>query len=141
LRLPAIIATPIRGKQGGTRALCQGRASYTTTHTFRSAEHGELTVPVTVARTYKRRRSGRRSATWCLYVCLSVHAPVGRIRKRYRRRFGVESSYRLMEQVRARTTSPKRGVTFHADGSGVADREYVDTVALAVPTYSWTGTA
>jgi transposase len=32
LRLPAIIATPVRGKQGGTRALCQGRTSYATTH-------------------------------------------------------------------------------------------------------------
>jgi hypothetical protein len=25
---PAIIACPIRGKDGGTRALCQGRKSY-----------------------------------------------------------------------------------------------------------------
>ena len=112
LRLPAIIATPVRGKQGGTRALCQGRTSYATTHTFRSAEHGELTVPVTVARTYKRQRSGRRSATWCVYVCLGVRAPAGRIRRRYRRRFGIESSYRLMEQVRARTTSPNPALRF-----------------------------
>ena len=29
-----------------------------------------------------------------------------RVRRRYRRRFGIESGYRLMEQVRARTTSP-----------------------------------
>jgi putative transposase len=112
LRLPSIIATPIRGKTGGTRALCQGHSSYLTTHTFRSAEHGELTVPVIVARTYKRQRSGRRSATWCLYICLGVQAPVRRIRKRYRRRFGVESSYRLMEQVRARTTSPNPALRF-----------------------------
>jgi hypothetical protein len=112
LGLSAIIATPVRGKQGGTRALCQGRTSYATTHTFRSAEHGELTVPVTVARTYKRHRSGRRRATWCLYICLGVQAPAPRIRKRYRRRFGVESSYRLMEQVRARTTSPNPALRF-----------------------------
>jgi Transposase DDE domain len=112
LRLPAIIATPVRGKQGGTRALCQGRTSYATTHTFRSAEHGELTVPVTVARTYKRQRSGRRRATWCVYVCLGVQAAAPRIRKRYRRRFGVESSYRLMEQVRARTSTPNPAVRF-----------------------------
>jgi hypothetical protein len=112
LRLPAIIATPVRGKQAGTRALCQGRTSYATTHTFRSAEHGELTVPVTVARAYKRHHSGRRRATWCLYICLVVQAPASRIRRRYRRRFGVESSYRLMEQVRARTTSPSPALRF-----------------------------
>jgi len=112
LRLRAIIATPVRGKQGGTRAVCQGRTSYAPTHTVRRAEHGELTVPVTVARTSTRHRTGRRRATGCLYVCRGVQAPVGHIRKRYRRRFGVESSYRLMEQVRARTTAPKWAVRF-----------------------------
>lgn len=109
-RVPAILATPIRGKHGGTRALCQGRTSYRTTHTFQSAEHGALTVPVAVVRTYQRRRSGQRTASWLLYVCLGVDDPPSRVRKRYRRRFGIESSYRLMEQVRARTTSPSAGL-------------------------------
>jgi putative transposase len=111
-RLPALIAAPIRGKQGGTRALCQGRASFRTTHTFRSAEHGEVTVPMAVVRTAHRRRSGQRTVAWLLYVCLGVADPPQRIRKRYRRRFGIESSYRLMEQVRARTTSPNAALRF-----------------------------
>ena len=111
-RIPAIIAAPLRGKQGGTRALCQGQASYRTMHTFRSAEHGEVTVPVAVVRTYHRRRSGHRVGAWLLYVCLDVTDPPTRIRQRYRRRFGIESSYRLMEQVRARTTSPNAALRF-----------------------------
>lgn len=111
-RIPAIIAAPIRGKQGGTRALCQGRASYHTQHTFRSAEHGELTVPVVVVRTAHRRRSGQRVGAWVLYVCLRQSDPPRRIRQRYRRRFGIESSSRLMEQVRARTTSPNAALRF-----------------------------
>lgn len=110
--LPAIVAAPIRGKHGGTRALCQGHRSYHTTHTFQSAEHGEVTVPVTVVRTFQRRRSGQRRAAWLLYVCLRVTDAPPRVRKRYRRRFGIESSYRLMEQVRARTTSPSAGLRF-----------------------------
>jgi hypothetical protein len=111
-QLPAIITVPVRGKQGGTRALCQGHASYRTTHTFRSAEHGELTVPVAVVRTFKRRRTGQRTGAWLVYVCLGVADPPQRIRRRYRRRFGVESSYRLLEQVRARTTSPQAALRF-----------------------------
>ncbi len=111
-RLPAIIAVPIRGKQGGTRALCQGPGSYHTTHTFQSAEHGSLTVPVAVVRTYHRRRSRQRRAAWLLYVCLSVSEAPPKVRKQYRRRFGIESSYRLMEQVRARTTSPNAALRF-----------------------------
>ena len=31
---PAVIACPIRGKTGGTRALCRGKCSYRTTYTF-----------------------------------------------------------------------------------------------------------
>ncbi len=110
--IPAIIAAPIRGKQAGTRALCRGQASYRTTHTFRSVEQGHVTVPVAVVRTYQRRRSGRRVEAWLLYVCLGVSDPPIRIRQRYRRRFGIESSYRLLEQVRARTTSPNAALRF-----------------------------
>jgi hypothetical protein len=57
----AIVAAPLRGKAGsggGTRALCQGRASYFTHHTFRSPEHGALQVPLAVVRTWCRRRDG-----------------------------------------------------------------------------------
>ena len=43
---PVIIACPHRGKQGGTKALCHGRGSYRTQHTFRSAENGEFTAEV-----------------------------------------------------------------------------------------------
>ncbi len=110
--IPAIVAAPIRGKGGGTRALCQGRSSYRTTHTFQSAEHGELTVPVSVVRTAQRRRWGQRRGAWLVYVCLGVSDSPGRVRKRYRRRFGIESSYRLLEQVRAGTTSPSAGLRF-----------------------------
>jgi putative transposase len=110
--IPAIVAAPIRGKQGGTRALCQGRSSYHTTHTFQSAEHGAVRVPVCVVRTAQRRRSGQRRVAWLVYVCLDVAAPPLQVRKRYRRRFGIESSYRLMEQVRARTTSCSAALRF-----------------------------
>lgn len=110
--IPAIIAMPIRGKQAGSRALCRGQKSYRTTYTLQSAAHGKLTVPVAVVRTYQRRRSGQRQLRWLLYVCLGVGTPLVQVRRRYRRRFGIESGYRLMEQVRARTTSPNPALRF-----------------------------
>ena len=42
---PAILACPIRGKKGGTRGLCRGRASYQTQHTFKSRKYGDYTLP------------------------------------------------------------------------------------------------
>lgn len=110
--IPALVALPIRGKQAGSRALCHGQTSYWTTYTLQSAEHGKLRVPVAVVRTYQRRRSGQRQVCWLLYVCLGVRGPLKQVRRRYRRRFGIESGYRLMEQVRARTTSLNPALRF-----------------------------
>lgn len=107
----AIIPIPIRGRQGGTRALCQGPISHWATHTFASTANGQLTVPVAVTRAFKR-HAGRRSGTWCLYACVHVQAPVRCIRPRYRHRFGIESSYRVMEQARARTTARNPALRF-----------------------------
>lgn len=114
--LPAIIACPIRGKQGGTRALCQGAKSYRTQHTFRSAPHGTLTVEVAVVRTYttaKRSKKGKRRVQWLVYVVLhEPHVSPRQVRRVYRRRFGVETSYRCMRQVRAWTTSRNPALRF-----------------------------
>lgn len=111
--LVALIAAPIRGKKGGTRALGQGRRSYRTHHTFRSQKYGQLTVPVAIIRTFRTLKNGRRQAIWLVYVLLNQEElPLRTIRKRYRRRFGIESSYRLLEQVRGRTTARNPALRF-----------------------------
>jgi hypothetical protein len=111
--LAIIMAAPIKGKTGGTRALCQGRRSYRTEHTFRSAEYGELTVPVMVVRTRAKRRDGTAKWVWLVYVLLHVSDLTPRqVRKAYRRRFGIESSYRLLEQVRGKTTARNAALRF-----------------------------
>lgn len=111
--LSAIVAVPIRGKKGGTRALCRGRKSYRTNYTFRNQELGELTVPLAVVRTFQARRNGTIKAVWLIYVILNAKdVPLREFRKRYRRRFGIESSYRLLEQVRGRTTARNPALRF-----------------------------
>lgn len=113
--LSALIAAPIKGKPDGqgTRALCHGRHSYRTTHTFRSADYGELTVPVMVVRTHCQRHDGTQQWEWLVYVLLNVPDLTPRqVRKAYRRRFGIESSYRLLEQVRGRTTARNAALRF-----------------------------
>ena len=46
----AIVACPIRGKSGGTRALCHGRGSYTATHESHRPGHGSCRVTMAVVR-------------------------------------------------------------------------------------------
>lgn len=113
--LPVIMACPIRGKPDGqgTRALCRGRSSYRAPHTFSSAENGQLTVTLAVVKTFRKRRNGTRQIDWLIYVVLNLpDEPLRQVRKLYRRRFGIESSYRLLEQVRIRTSSNNPGVRF-----------------------------
>jgi putative transposase len=111
--LSVIVAAPIKGKTGGTRALCQGRRSYRTEHTFRSQDYGELTVPVMVVHTRSQRRDGTCIWAWLVYVLLNVPDLTPRqVRQAYRRRFGIESSYRLLEQVRGHTTARNAALRF-----------------------------
>jgi len=111
----AILACPIRGKKGGTRGLCQGNKSYRTQHTFKSQENGAFTAPLAIVRSYtsrKRSKRKKRRAVWLVYVVLNCEFNPKTIRKLYRKRFGIETSYRCMRQVRARTTSRNGALRF-----------------------------
>jgi len=113
-RYSAIIACPIRGKKGGTRALCTGRSSYITTHTFSSAAYGSCEAAVAVVRTFDTsgRRRRRRRARWLVYVLINVDLRPDQVRQRYRSRFGVETSYRCMRATHAKTTSRNAALRF-----------------------------
>lgn len=111
----AILACPIRGKKGGTRGLCQGNQSYGTQHTFKNKENGSFTAPMAIVRTYtshKRAKRKKRRATWLVYVVLNCKFDPKTVRKRYRKRFGIETSYRCMRKVRAWTTSRNGALRF-----------------------------
>jgi putative transposase len=112
---PALIACPIRGKHGGTRALCTGRASYRTAYTFESAEQGAFTAALAVCRTFttaKRTRRLKRRAEWLIFILIELDLTPQQARSRYRSRFGIESSYRCAGQARGWTTSPNAAYRF-----------------------------
>jgi hypothetical protein len=113
-RCSAIIACPIRGKKGGTRALCTGRGSYITTHIFSSAEYGSCEAAVAIVRTFNTsgRRHRRRKARWLVYVLINVNLRPDQVRQRYRSRFGVETSYRCMRTTHAKTASRNAALRF-----------------------------
>jgi putative transposase len=113
-RYSATIACPIRGKKGGTRALCRGRKSYLTPHTFSSAEYGSCEASVAVVRAFdsSRRRRKRRKARWLVYVLVNVDLSPAQAHQRYRYRFGIETSYRCMRSTHAKTTSRNAALRF-----------------------------
>jgi hypothetical protein len=104
---PTVIACPIRGKTGGTRALCQGRKSYRTQHEFKNATQS-FVADLAVCRAFTTaKRTGRmkRRATWLIFILIHIDLSPRQVRRLYRRRFGIETSYRCASQVRGWTTS------------------------------------
>jgi putative transposase len=103
---PTIIALTIRGKQGGTRALLKGRKSYVTTYTRRSTKYPTETFTVHVACKYGKGRYKRCGLYRFAYIVIGeLNMQPLQVYHEYRRRFGIETSYRLMNLVRVRTTS------------------------------------
>lgn len=106
-RLPYLIPIPLRGKEGGIRQLFVGRKGYRTTYTFNAGTPQQYTTDVIVIRRYCKGRYGRHQSDWFAYAAYGMEAvPLAQIFDSYRRRFGMESGYRQMHQLRARTTSP-----------------------------------
>lgn len=111
----ALIACPIRGKTGGTRALCCGRKSYRTRHTFHGEDGASFTAELAVCRVFttaKRTKRMKRRAAWLILILIHLALSPRAARREYRRRFGVESSYRCAGQVRGWTTSSNPAYRF-----------------------------
>jgi IS4 transposase len=89
--------------------------SYCTPHTFKGAEKQTFSAEVAVCRTFTTaRRSQRlkRRATWLVFILIALDWSPRQVRRAYRRRFGIESSYRSAGQVRGWTTSPNAAYRF-----------------------------
>jgi len=109
----AIIACPIRGKTGGTKALCQGRKSYRTAYTFSDG----TVVDIVLVATLPKRRGGKRARKWLAYVVIELADWTPKqVKRKYRRRFGIECSYRQLRQVRIMTNSRNPAFRFFVLG-------------------------
>lgn len=105
-KLSFITPIPVRGKSGGVRTLFQGK-SRKTSYTFNSPKHGKYTVRAVVVQRYSKGRYGRHKSKWFAYAVSGLPAGFSpaQVFELYRQRFGIESSYRQMNQVRARTST------------------------------------
>ena len=107
-RISFVMPVIIRGKKGGTRGLLrQQKKSGRTTYTMRSPKNGEVTFEVVFVQVYLKGKYGKHGRRWYAYAVYGVKAQPKQVYEMYRLRFGVETSYRMMNQVRARTTSRK----------------------------------
>ena len=108
-RIPYVVPVPLRGQ--GLKALCRGRRSYQTRYTFNAKRVDAYTTDLVLVRRYRAGRRGRHGVDWLVYAVygLGRREPY-QIHQLYSWRFGIESGYRQMHQVRARTTSRHPGL-------------------------------
>lgn len=103
----SIMAIPKRGKT--MKALLHGKKSFRTPYTMKSSEHGEITFPLLVVCRYQKGKAKKHGVEYLTYAVLGqCKSTELQIADEYHRRFGIESSYRMMNQVRAKTTSRKQ---------------------------------
>lgn len=105
LKLPFIMPAIIRGKTGGTRALCNGRRSYQTPYTLSSTDYGSVTCPMVVICRYRNGAHGKHGIQYLLYVVYRANVAWSQVHRHYRYRFGIETSYRIKNQARIRSTT------------------------------------
>ncbi|HEY9630577.1 MAG TPA: ISH3 family transposase [Coleofasciculaceae cyanobacterium] len=105
LNIPFMMPAVVRGKTGGTRQLLQGRKSYATHYTLNSAQYGSVTCQMRVICNYYKGVKGKHGIQYSLYVVHRVTVALHQLHYHYKDRFGIESSYRIKNQYRIRTTS------------------------------------
>ena len=107
-KYPAMIFCPIKGKPtgNGTRSLCKGQKSYFVNHTFNSQNYGSCNVQL--AMLYQlifKEDVEEGTEQWSAVVLTHTKPTLKKIFQLYRRRYGIESSYRTMRLLRVRTNS------------------------------------
>lgn len=111
IRQKTILACPIRGKTGGVKALCVGGKSYRTKHTFKSHKLGQEETQIVIYRgftTSKRKgNKKKRKLKWLAYILIGIDKNISakKVKENYKKRFGIETSYRCSNKVRGWTTS------------------------------------
>ena len=103
-RIPYVIPVPLRGQ--ALKALCHGSRGRRVRYTFNAGTAEAYTTDLVLVRKYRAGRRGKHGVEWLVYAVYGVDGiPPLQIHELYRRRFGIESGYRQMHQVRAWTTS------------------------------------
>jgi len=105
LDIPFEMPVILRGKQGGTRQLATGGKSYATWYTMISQEYGRVSFQVVIVCRYQNGKAGKHGRTYFVYAVHRVALRGRALFQDYRRRFGIETSYRLKNLCRIKTTT------------------------------------
>jgi putative transposase len=96
-----------RGKMGGIKQYLKGRNSYKTHHTMTRSKDNFVTFDLWIICKYRKGQRGKHGVEYLAFVVHQVSISLNYVQEDYRRRFGIESSYRLKNLCRIKTTNKK----------------------------------
>lgn len=103
--LPFALAAPKKGKQGGIKGLVEQQGPGLHPYLVWSPSKGAVAVEVAVVGRYLQGRWGKQGRERYAFVVHRFPFAVRTLFAKDRRRFGLETSHRLLNQGRARTAS------------------------------------
>lgn len=107
LNIPFIMPAIRRGKSGGIKQFLKGRRSYKTTYTMKRNSEDFVDFDLWIVCKYKKGKRRQRGVEYLAYVIYKVKVSLSYLYQTSRQRFGIESSYRLKNLSRIRTTTKK----------------------------------
>ena len=107
LDIPFIMPAIRRGKKRGIKQFLKGKKSYKTTYTMGAGEDNSVTFNLWIVCKYQKGKRGKYGIEYFAYVVYKVSTSLTYIHQDYRKRFGIETSYRLKNSCRIRTTTKK----------------------------------
>jgi Transposase DDE domain len=105
LDIPFSMPAIRRGKKGGINQFLVGRKSYKTTYTMTSKQGDSVTLELAIICKYRKGKRKKKGIEYLVYVIHKLTTSLNHIHQDYRKRFGIETSYRLKNVCRIRTTS------------------------------------
>jgi putative transposase len=105
------VPIPQRGGKNGIKPWCCGQQSCRTRYTFKRTTPQAYTTEVMIVCKYSRGRYHQPGVRYFAYAVYGVDTlNPHQVFEHYRRRFSIESGYRQLHQVRARTASHHPGL-------------------------------
>ena len=105
LDIPFLMPAIKTGKSGGIKQLLKGKKSYRTTYTITRDKDDSVTFELWIVCKYRKGKHKKHGVQYFVYVAYKSKTNLDYIYEDYRKRFGIETSYRLKNICRIKTNN------------------------------------
>jgi len=105
LDIPFMMPAVKTGKKGEIKQFLKGKKSYKTTYKITRGEDDSVTFDLWIVCKYRKGKHKKHGVQYVAYVAYKLKTNLDYIYQDYRKRFGIETSYRLKNICRIRTNN------------------------------------